>query len=112
MATFSYAPDYGAAKSQAPSVQAVQFGDGYEARYAYGLNTNPATWDLQFSLRDSTEGPAIDAFLTDKGGVTPFSWTPPGASSAINVICKEWTFAQPSPLKYTITAKFKQVFDP
>lgn len=111
MATFTYLPDYGASKKIRPQVQSVKFGDGYEARNAFGLNTNPQEWDLKFSSRNTTDTDAIDAFLLDKGGVTAFAWTPPGGSS-LNFICREWSRSVDHAGIYTISATFTQVFEP
>lgn len=112
MAEFTWSSDYGAAKRSQPQVQSVKFGDGYQARNTFGLNTNPKTWDLTFALRDETEANEIDDFLDDKAGVTAFEWTPPGASESSNFICSEWTRTIEKPNVFTIQATFTEVFDP
>lgn len=110
MTTFSYYPDYGASANREPKAKVVQFGDGYSQRQADGINTNPETWNLQFSNRSTTEGNAIDTFLTDLGGVTSFTWTPPGGSSG-SYICRSWQKAYVQGNLITITATFTQVFE-
>lgn len=110
MATFTYAPDFGAAKSQQPKVTSVRFGDSYEQRVAIGLNTNPQTWSLSFSMRDDTEAEAIDAFLVARGGAESFDWTPPGGTAG-KYICREWSKTIERYNLNTIQAKFEQVFD-
>ena len=45
MATFSYTASIGASVSYSPKVRTTQFGDGYELRLAYGLNTRAEVWD-------------------------------------------------------------------
>lgn len=112
MSTFSYDADYGITKRMKPAVQNVQFGDGYSARYANGLNTQLEAWDVRFSARDETEANAIDDFFAAAGGVDPFVWTAPGASDSINVICQEWTKSQDTPGRFTIQATFQEVADP
>lgn len=110
MATFSYIPDNGASKSRKPRVASIKFGDGYEQRVAYGINTQPDEWSLSFSKRDNTEAEAIDAFLTALAGVDSFDWTPPGGSAA-KFICREWTKTIERFNLNTIQAKFEQVYD-
>lgn len=111
MATFSYNPSYSAKAVRAPKTKTARFGDGYEMRAEDGINTNPENWDLQFINRDTTEGDAIDAFLSDKKGVTPFQWTTPRGVSG-NFVCKSWTYDLGSGNLVSITARFEQVFDP
>lgn len=110
MATFTYVPDFGASQTKRPRVNAIRFSDGYEQRTAYGINTNPQEWNLTFTLRDDTEADAIDAFLTARGGVEPFDWTPPGSMSR-KFICREWTKTLDRNNLNTVSAKFEQVFD-
>lgn len=110
MPTFTYTPDFGASQTKKPSVNSMRFGDGYEQRATFGINTNPSAWQLSFSMRDDTEATAIDAFLTARKGVEYFDWTPPG-SSAGKYICREWTKTLDRNNLNTIQAKFEQVFD-
>ena len=61
--------------------------------------------------RTDTERDNILAFLEARGGYESFDWTPPRGSAG-NYVCEEW---QTSLLNYnnnTITATFKQVFEP
>jgi len=111
VATFTYTPDFGASASITPAVRAVKFGDGYEQRLTYGINTQPQEWNLRFSVRDATETAAIDAFLTEAGGKDWFYWTPPNTETALKFICREWSRTIDSAAYSTITAKFNQVFD-
>jgi phage-related protein len=45
----------------------VAFGDGYEQRLAFGINTQPQLWSLEFRGRTSLDAAAIDAFLRARG---------------------------------------------
>lgn len=110
MATFSYVPDFGASQNKRPRVTSVRFGDSYEQRVAYGINTNPSEWSLTFSMRDDSEAAAIDAFLTARNGVESFDWTPPGGTSK-KFICREWSKTLDRNNLNSISAKFEQVFD-
>lgn len=111
MATFTYTPDFGAAKKLAPRVKVIAFGDGYEQRLAYGINTNPQTWDLTFANRTDTETTNIDAFLTARGAVESFDWTPYNGSAG-KYVCREWTRSIDGYNRNTIQATFIQVFEP
>lgn len=109
--TFSYTPEFGAVKTSKPTVTKIQFGDGYSQRLAYGINNQPESWGLTFANRDQAEADAIDAFLSARGGVDPFSWETPEGNDK-NFICEEWTRSITAAGLFTITATFMEVFDP
>ena len=111
MATFTYTPDFGATASTKPAVRGVKFGDGYEQRLTYGINTQPQDWTLRFTVRDATETKEIDTFLSTAGGKDWFYWTPPNAITALKYICREWSRSIDSASYSSISAKFEQVFD-
>lgn len=110
MTTFTYTPDFGATKKLQPKVNSISFGNGYEQRARNGLNTNPQTWDLSFSNRTDTEAEAIDAFLTARGGVESFDWTPYNESAG-KYVCKEWSKSIDGFNRNAIQATFLQVFE-
>lgn len=112
MPEFEWTPDFGAAKRSSPTVQAVKFGDGYEQRAAYGLNTNSKTWNLSFSNRDVDDIDDIEEFLDARGAVESFDWTPPRADDTIKVVCREWSRRIDHAGTDTLTATFEQVFEP
>jgi len=58
-------------------VNAAKFGDGYEARVALGLNHIARRWVLTFDNRPNASAGAIEEFLTERGAVESFDWTPP-----------------------------------
>jgi phage-related protein len=97
MSTFTWPVDSNATVSKKPRVNNIKFGDGYEQRTSYGLNTNLQNWDLSFANREETEANEIDDFLTARGGVESFDWTPPGellqenssARNGIKLLAKE-----------------------
>ncbi len=109
--SFEFIPDFGASKSKKPSVTKIQFGDGYAQRIAYGINTSPETWGVNFSNRDQAEADAIDAFLEARGAVEPFSWTTPDGNEK-NFTCEEWSRTIQNGSYYTISATFLECFDP
>lgn len=110
MATFTYVPEFGAVVNKKPTVRSAKFGDGYEQRLAFGINTNPQSWNLSFSMREDTEADLIDAFLTARAGVEAFDWTPPNGSAG-KYICREWSRTLEKYNLSSIQATFEQVFD-
>lgn len=111
MATFTWTPDFGAKAAYRPRVRVAAFGDGYEQRQGDGLNARNDAWDLQFQNRDNTETGAILQFLDLRAGVEAFDWTPPGESTAIRVVCREWSKSVDRFNLNTITAQFVRVFE-
>lgn len=112
MPEFTWTPEFGAAKAKKPTVKTIQFGDGYEQRQAYGLNTSPQAWSLNFANREETEADEIDDFLEARGGTESFDWTPPGDDDAIKVVCQEWNRSIEKHNRFSISAIFRQVFEP
>lgn len=111
MATFTYTPDFGAQKTTRPAVRSVKFGDGYEQRLTYGLNTQPQSWNLTFSVRDDAEANGIESFLATEAGVGWFYWTPPGAAGPLKFVCREWQRSIDRNDMNTVSATFDEVFD-
>lgn len=112
MSTFSWVPEFGASCERAPAVTQVKFGDGYEARNRFGMNTNRENWSLTFANRDADEANAIDAFLLARGGAEAFEWTPPGDSSPKVFVCRRWAKSPQKANLFTIQATFEQVYEP
>ena len=109
--TFTFTPDNGATKVKKPNVRSTQYGDGYEQRVTYGINQNPAVWQLTFSNRDYTETDAIEAFLDAREGTESFDWTPPNEATALKFICREWNVRTVNAAYKSLTATFEQVFE-
>ncbi len=112
MSVFTWTADFGATQQSKPNVSQVKFGDGYEQRVAFGLNTNPKTWSLRFSARDDDETVEIIDFLEARGGVESFEWTPPLENEASMFVCRNWSRTIDRNNLNTVTATFEQVFEP
>ena len=112
MATFSYTPDFGAAKKSQPTVRVAKFGDGYEQRIQFGINQNPKTWDLRWTAASNTTADAIETFLDARAGVESFDWTPIDESTSYKFVCRQWQREHQYADINTITATFEQVFEP
>jgi phage-related protein len=113
MATFpSVTPTYGAQKSSAPNFRIARFGDGYEQRTTFGLNQNPKQWDLTWNVSE-TDADTIETFLDARAADgASFDWTPLGESTAYKWVCEQWSKSIPYLNRATITATFRQVFEP
>jgi len=115
MATFpSITPTYGAQKTSRPKVRAVQFGDGYEQRLMYGIpsHMNPKEWNLTWEVSE-TDADTIETFLNARAeDAASFDWTPLDEATAYKWICPEWSKTIPYKNRATISATFRQVFEP
>lgn len=110
MATFTWVPSVGAALTLKPAIRKVAFGDGYEQRQAFGINTQAEVWALEFRGLATPVAAAIDAFLRARGAVQPFEWTTPSGLAG-KFVCEEWTRVVEEPNLENLRATFRQVFD-
>lgn len=111
MATFTYIPDIGAQVEYKLRFKEAKFGDGYEQRYADGLNSVSEVWSLAFTNRDNTDIDAIITFLKARAGVEVFDWETPNGDT-LKFRCKQ--FSKGIPVNGVISdasAVFEQVFD-
>jgi phage-related protein len=114
MAEFTWTPDFNATKTPRSNVVESKFGDGYSQRIQVGMNANAQDWSLAFTNRSAEEATEIDEFLTERGGVESFDFTPPGEEDSIKVVCRtgQWSKVTVKHNLFTINAKFEQVFEP
>jgi len=115
MATFpSITPAYGAQKTSRPNTRTVQFGDGYQQRLLYGIpsHMNPKEWNLTWNVSE-TDADTIETFLNARAeDSASFDWTPLDETTSYKWICPEWSKTIPYNNRATITATFRQVFEP
>ena len=115
MATFpSITPRYGAQKTSRPNVRTVQFGDGYQQRLLYGIpsHMNPKEWSLTWEVSE-TDADTIETFLNARAeDSASFDWTPLDETTSYKWICPEWSKTIPYNNRATISATFRQVFEP
>jgi len=114
MATFpAITASYGAQKSSKPVVRTTQFGDGYEQRTRFGLNQNPKEWSLTWQNITEANADTIEAFLDARAADgASFDWTPPDTATSYKWVCQQWDKTIPYTGRATITATFRQVFEP
>ena len=108
MSEFIWVPSYGSPVTTKPAVEVAKFGDGYQQRVAVGINNKPRKWDVTFTNRPTATADAIDAFLSEAGGVASFDWTPPHGSAG-KWVCAEWKDLKTGPYTRTITGTFEEV---
>ncbi len=111
MTTFTWIPDYPVRPKKQASVLSGKFGDGYEQRAADGINSIRREVALVFKNRTAAEIAAIDAFLTARNGVESFSWTPPNGAAG-KWVCDSWETPQDTPVYLSLSATFREVFEP
>lgn len=107
---FTWLPSWQYEEAHQPRVLSAKYGDGYEQRAADGLNTDPMAFNLQFNVRSDAEAAAIINFFKDRGGVSYFTWTPPGLSQT-KFICRKYNRLRNQIDDNNVTATFEQVFD-
>lgn len=111
MATFAWVPSVGANLSMRPSVRRVAFGDGYEQRLRFGINTQSERWSLEFRGLPSRDAAEIDAFLRARGASEAFEWTSPAGTTG-KFVCDHWSRSIDEPDLETVRTNFRQVFEP
>lgn len=115
MSTFpSIQPTYGFQKKSSPTTKRIRFADGYEHRVVFGLaqNQNPKTLSLKFEVSE-TEADTIETFLDARANdAESFTFTPPGESTSSKFVCEDWSKTIKFNDRATISATFRQVFEP
>ena len=113
MATFpSYNPVFSANKTDITNTRIVQFGDGYQQRFTFGLNQNAKQWSLVFN-EDNTDAAIIENFLeARKVDGASFDWSPPDETITYKWYCVSFTKEIFDFNRNRINATFIQVFEP
>lgn len=106
-------PDFGAVRRSAPKVRKVQFGDGYESRFTYGLNQDPKVWDLKWTAKDNADADAIEAFFDARAAdYASFDWSPIGDTNTYKWVVDQYSRNHTYAEVNEITATFREVFEP
>lgn len=78
------------AVNEAPTVQVIAYGDGYEARMALGINTNLPTYTLSFTEANTEVVAQMCAFLRGKNALERFRLlTADGVE--VEVVARSWS---------------------
>ena len=114
MATFpDIKPSYGTRKNNAPVNRVIRFADGFEQRIVFGLaqNQNPKTFNFTWNVSE-TDSDTIETFLDARAlDQDSFEYTPEGESEK-KFVCERWSKSIPYNNRATITATFREVFEP
>lgn len=115
MQTFNpaYGPTYPYEESIDPRVKTAKFADGYEQRTGDGINTMPGEIPLTWENLTQAEHDYIWTFFKDRGGIEAFQWTPPQESTPRKFkTLGAFKHAMNDKGVWTITATFKELFEP
>ena len=116
MATFpSIEASYGVTKNSAPNTRVIRYADGYEHRIQLGLSKhqNAKEYTLGWNNITETESDTIETFLDDRAeDRASFDYTPPGESTSYKFVCDSWSKKIDLPNRATITATFREVYEP
>ncbi|ACL58778.1 phage tail protein [Methylobacterium nodulans] len=102
----------GSSKPAKVAVLTATFGDRYSQRTGDGIN--PLTRDFNYRsvpLR-SDKLRQLEDFLISRKGYLPFMFLVPFEDAPRQFICDTWTTDYANPLHSTLTATFKENFDP
>ena len=110
------APDRGFTKRTNPRILRAEFGDGYEQRSTFGLNSMAEVYDLAFSNLPNTETDDLEAFFVGTLGITKFTFTIPDSNEGtgekdIKVICSQWNKTHTQTGATTLTAQLRRVYE-
>tara|TARA_R100000231_G_scaffold129047_1_gene100347 strand:- start:2265 stop:2615 length:351 start_codon:yes stop_codon:yes gene_type:complete len=116
MATFpSIEASYGVTKRSAPNTRIIRFADGYEHRIQLGLSEhqNGKVYSLGWNYLSESDSDTIETFLDDRAADrASFDYTPPGESTSYKFVCDSWSKKIDLPNRATITATFREVYEP
>tara|TARA_Y100000114_G_scaffold123960_1_gene119622 strand:+ start:336 stop:680 length:345 start_codon:yes stop_codon:yes gene_type:complete len=114
MASFpSIQASFGIQKSSKPNTKIVKLGDGYEHRLLFGLNQNPKIYSLKWENISETDSDTIETFLDARAvDSASFTYQPPGEGTSYNFVCDSWNKKIDFANIATITAEFREVFEP
>ena len=118
MATFPATPvaSFPVSKEQQPKTKTIRFADGYEHRIIFGLasNQNPKVYNLMWKNITLTESATFINFLNDRAADNEsFDYTPPGESSSYKFVAEPgYNESIDYADRATVTATFRQVFEP
>ena len=120
-------PDKGLTRNADPQVRRVTFGDGYEQRTTYGINSVQETYNVSFKNRTRGEIENIAGFLKSLKGVTSFIFTVPDHASteevtgvldsttdnekSIRVVCDSFLESYQYEDFYSLSAVFRRVYE-
>ena len=110
-------PDNVMSRNSTGAVLVAAFGDGYEQRASYGINSVREGFEVTFSQRAKSEIDDIVDFFESKRAVTAFTFTVPnsnesGNEEAIKVVCEDYSTSYLNSEFYSCSATLRRVYEP
>lgn len=91
------------------AIDTVRYGDGYEQRAPKGLKTSYQSWNITCEGLTLSTYQSLLSAAEASGGVTSFTWTPPGSASSRNFVIRSYSATAMSGDIYSISAKLEEV---
>lgn len=112
LATFNppVAPFTGSKNKPEIKLKKADFGDGYSQITRDGLNHIRQVYSLTWDKLTRADAEAIEAFLVEQGGDTPFYYQLTSSSPTLKWTCEEWEVEYLSAGLAGITATLRQSF--
>jgi phage-related protein len=104
-------PDPGYKQQHQPKVLMADFGDGYGARAADGINNDPLNVPVTWTNVTKAERDYIVNFFKDRKGYQSFFWTLPDETTPKAWVCQQWDGDHQTVDGYIVSATLRQVFD-
>jgi phage-related protein len=105
-------PDWGLTTDVEDSAIVVKLGDGYELRKPSGINPVRDVFKLNFSFLDPAVALSTYEWLKVRQNLTAFLWTNPDSGEQIKVVCQGVSKVQETWGNSTMSATFRQDFNP
>lgn len=110
-------PDNVMSRTSTGDVLVAAFGDGYEQRASYGINSVREAFEVNFSNRAKAEIDDIVDFFEAKRGVTAFTFTVPNSNEsnneeALKVVCDDYSTVYLNANFYSCSATLRRVYEP
>lgn len=107
--TVEYAFDRGIGRQTAHTTFVAKFGDGYEQRVRYGINSKQENIAVNFNNRDADDIIVLSAFLDNKVGAN-FDIVLNGET--IKVATEQYNISYQQDAIHSLTATLRRVYEP
>lgn len=91
------------------ALKSVKFGDGYQQRYASGINNLQQTWSGSIT-RAKEEVDEVIAFLKARSNGQSFTFTPIGGTE-VRVTCTKWSRTWEGPYVCKLSLTLERVYE-
>ncbi|MGY2048921.1 phage tail protein [Methylobacterium sp. JK268] len=102
----------GSSKPGKAAVLTASFGDRYSQRTGDGINPLARDFNYRSILLPADKIQRLEAFLVERAGYKPFTFQVPFEPAPRQFICDSWNTDYSDALYSTLTATFRENFDP